>query len=60
MPNLTGYLMWRKQINDLGGICIGGDSNKNIYNECTSGVRKRICLVIKDVYDEVYINNLSN
>lgn len=52
--------MWRKQINDLGGICIGGDSNRNIYNECTSGVRKRICLVIKDVYDEVYINNLSN
>lgn len=54
VPTWVGYLMWRKQINDLGGICIGGDSTRNIYNECTSGVRKRVCLVMIDVFDEVF------
>lgn len=33
LPQWTGYLIWRQYVNELGGICVGGDMN--MHNECT-------------------------
>lgn len=39
IPNWAGYYMWRDSINSEGGICVGGDTNALVNNECKGGKR---------------------
>lgn len=46
IPIWSGYYLWRDAINLQGGICVGGDTNALVNNECKGGKRYYIFLFI--------------